>query len=278
MVSAGRSKSVVTTALLTQLDQRLRVRLLTYLSSMRGCVECGGDLPPGAGPRQRYCQSCKHERVRQYEIARARRRRGDIPLTVPCMRCGTDVERADRGTSRRYCAPCREIASLERRQREAAKRIPRVPPIVSCEDCGVDVVRTSNGVPKRCVACQTEARARQAQAYYERNRERIRVAKRDYMRKRHESKPDLNRLQKLRAKYGLTPEEFDRLVESTGPDCPLCGEEFRGRGPHKRCVDHDHGSGRVRGLICSACNTALGYFEDDPHRIESAIRYLQRHL
>ena len=42
-------------------------------------------------------------------------------------------------------------------------------------------------------------------------------------------------------------------------------------------IDHDHSNGVIRGLLCTACNKALGLFKDDPTRIQSAILYLQRH-
>lgn len=70
--------------------------------------------------------------------------------------------------------------------------------------------------------------------------------------------------------YGLTREEFDDLRMAQGNRCAICQCEFVAT-PH---IDHDHGSGEVRGLLCRECNIALGLFEDDPRRLEAAVAYL----
>src|SRR6266498_598017 len=66
------------------------------------------------------------------------------------------------------------------------------------------------------------------------------------------------RYERLR-KYGLTPEEFEQLLASQGGRCAVC----RSADPQtpKRgtwCVDHDHVTGQIRGLLCNLCNRAIG--------------------
>jgi hypothetical protein len=55
--------------------------------------------------------------------------------------------------------------------------------------------------------------------------------------------------------YGLTPEAYDSLLEKQGGKCAICKQE------KPLCVDHCHATGRVRGLLCRACNFAVGTFE-----------------
>lgn len=79
-------------------------------------------------------------------------------------------------------------------------------------------------------------------------------------------------LRNLSKLYGVTKEAYDALLASQGGRCWICRRLFK-KSPH---VDHDHKTGKVRGLLCNGCNRGLGYFHDDPERLAAAIRYLQR--
>lgn len=81
-----------------------------------------------------------------------------------------------------------------------------------------------------------------------------------------------NRRGHLRRKYGLTLEEYDFLRASQGDRCLICGVGEEG-GLH---VDHDHRTGRVRGLLCGKCNKAIGLLREDPALFDAASSYLQR--
>lgn len=70
--------------------------------------------------------------------------------------------------------------------------------------------------------------------------------------------------------YGLTVAEFDAMVEAQGGVCACCGE----RDPQH--VDHDHVTGRVRGVVCFRCNSGIGQFDDRADLMRSAIDYLER--
>ena len=76
-------------------------------------------------------------------------------------------------------------------------------------------------------------------------------------------------------KYGLTPETFDAMLVAQGGGCAICGTlvvPVRG----SFCVDHDHATGRVRGLLCVECNSGLGQFKDDRALLRASIDYLSR--
>lgn len=77
----------------------------------------------------------------------------------------------------------------------------------------------------------------------------------------------------LRIKFDLSREQYDALLAAQGGCCAICGTDKPG-GRGAFCVDHDHETGRVRGLLCTCCNTGLGQFKDDPVRLRSAINYL----
>jgi hypothetical protein len=72
----------------------------------------------------------------------------------------------------------------------------------------------------------------------------------------------------LKRRYGIGADEVDDLIASQGGVCAVCGR------PDPDHVDHDHASGRVRGILCFNCNGGLGQFADDLDRLVGAIRYL----
>lgn len=71
-----------------------------------------------------------------------------------------------------------------------------------------------------------------------------------------------------RSKYGLTPEKHQQMYDSQGGLCAICRV---GWATH---VDHDHSTGKVRGLLCRQCNAGLGQFSDQPSLLASAMEYL----
>jgi len=71
----------------------------------------------------------------------------------------------------------------------------------------------------------------------------------------------------------LTEAEYATTLEHQGGVCAICGDKPKSGRLH---VDHIHGTDRVRGLLCSLCNPALGLFKDDPVRLAKAIEYLER--
>lgn len=72
-------------------------------------------------------------------------------------------------------------------------------------------------------------------------------------------------------RFGLTAVEY---VELWGEGaCPICLKPF-GYGPRAACIDHDHKTFEVRGLLCSACNYWLGTVHDDADKLKRAAAYL----
>ena len=77
------------------------------------------------------------------------------------------------------------------------------------------------------------------------------------------------------AAYGLTPVQLNLMLAAQGNSCALCRESFRHGKRVAYNVDHDHATGRVRGLLCNTCNTGIGKFKDDPERLIAAAAYLR---
>ena len=82
----------------------------------------------------------------------------------------------------------------------------------------------------------------------------------------------------LREQYGMSLEQFDKLLEGQGGVCAICGSDSprdkRGFNFH---IDHDHVSGRHRGILCGPCNRGLGHFHDSITNLRAAADYLEEH-
>lgn len=91
----------------------------------------------------------------------------------------------------------------------------------------------------------------------------------------------LRRYKHVKQHFGLTPEQYDKLVNDQNNCCAICHEsesEINKKSTHIKplSVDHDHATGKVRGLLCSRCNQGLGKFKDDPQLLINAIKYLKK--
>jgi Autographiviridae endonuclease VII len=74
----------------------------------------------------------------------------------------------------------------------------------------------------------------------------------------------------LRRNYGLSLEEYNEMVKAQDGKCLICGDSGTLN------VDHSHKDGKVRGLLCSRCNTSLGLAREDIGVLEKMIAYLKR--
>jgi hypothetical protein len=76
--------------------------------------------------------------------------------------------------------------------------------------------------------------------------------------------------------YGITEETYQQMLADQGGVCAICQQECNRSTTERLCVDHDHATGYVRGLLCFKCNTGLGRFNDDLAFLSRAIDYLRR--
>ncbi len=80
-----------------------------------------------------------------------------------------------------------------------------------------------------------------------------------------------SRAGQIKHRYGLTIGEYKEMLERQGGVCAICKREPQGTFH----IDHCHGTGAVRGLLCGSCNKALGLFKDDPDILLRASDYLR---
>ena len=88
--------------------------------------------------------------------------------------------------------------------------------------------------------------------------------------------PNLTKVETSRYyNHKITPKEFAEMLQKYSNQCAVCGtSDWRGRKnrPH---IDHDHKTGKVRGILCHNCNLALGLLKDDINILQAMIRYLK---
>ena len=98
---------------------------------------------------------------------------------------------------------------------------------------------------------------------------------RDNHRKYRGNNPDAIRNRGLVYKFGITLDDFNDLLVKQNGVCAVC-LEGRDTQKHDFSVDHCHSTGRVRGILCSRCNTALGLLKESITRIEALKNYVLR--
>ncbi|HVK25198.1 MAG TPA: endonuclease VII domain-containing protein [Actinokineospora sp.] len=118
-----------------------------------------------------------------------------------------------------------------------------------------------DGLHPYCKACRA--------GYHLANRDQAlaRMARRAVLNRESE------RDRRLRARYGVSAAEVDQMRRAQGYRCAICGQH-EDQLPRGLFVDHDHGTGLVRGLLCHSCNAGIGLFEDSPTKLWAAIQYL----
>lgn len=78
----------------------------------------------------------------------------------------------------------------------------------------------------------------------------------------------------MKTRYGLSPLEYQQLMEKADYKCQICSTRLSSTSD--KCIDHDHNTGKVRGVLCIRCNTALGTFGDSVEGLMKAVKYLEQ--
>lgn len=185
-------------------------------------------------------------------------------LNSRCRPCNREYYRIYDRTKRpkTYHAEWRKKRSDERK-REA----------ISCARCGKAFMRMElTQKSLHCKPCYVEKL--KEQDVIRRSRPEAREKKRLAVKAWREKNPDRARANDYK-KHGIPADAFDKLNAIQGGKCAICGGA--GNGKKRLAVDHDHETGKVRGLLCGWCNRGLGYFRDEHSLLSKAIAYLSAH-
>ncbi|WP_127503488.1 endonuclease VII domain-containing protein [Actinoplanes solisilvae] len=173
--------------------------------------------------------------------------------------CASSKRPSGRGS---YCKDCYNVRSkasyakrlLEKQGREVQRRREVPDGHRFCPDCGEvkpldSFPRSRGGTGGRGRYCKPCHNARGVES-----RTRLHGSTREYH---------------LRHRYGIGQAEFDEMLLMQGGLCAICEAD------DPQHVDHDHRTGRVRGILCFNCNGGLGQFRDNPVFLAGAITYLK---
>lgn len=128
--------------------------------------------------------------------------------------------------------------------------------------------QAKDGLTFYCKPCN-KARALE---WYHSNRERGLERRKQW----HHSNTEYVRDQKLLKTYGINLAQYHEILASQGGVCAVCGGPERMADGRAMPVDHCHRTGKVRGILCSHCNRAIGLLGDDPETLIRASAYLAR--
>jgi hypothetical protein len=136
-------------------------------------------------------------------------------------------------------------------------------------------VASKDGLEARCKECSKA----QHSMWLSLNRDTANEARRKWHKEKgnewhrnwRQNNPDKVISTKLKSAYGISLKEYNDLFAFQNGKCAICPST----GDSKRlCVDHDHSTGKVRGLLCNNCNRGLGLLGDSPSVLQSALLYL----
>ncbi len=146
-----------------------------------------------------------------------------------------------------------------------------------CKVCGEDLPESeyhnsigwASGKVSACKSCEKKRK----QASYQRRKEKVLAKAKEYYWANREN----TRANSLKRTYGLLWEDYLELYNSQKGLCVICDQplELFGSDRHATAqVDHCHSTGKIRGLLCTKCNTGLGNFRDSPELLQKAIEYI----
>lgn len=138
-------------------------------------------------------------------------------------------------------------------------------------------IEESSSGPKRrelgynyfCKSCHSKMNTEWAKKHQE--------DRRDYHAQYRAKNPERIKILQLKARlkrFGLTVEKYMVMLESQEMACAICKGTFG----HLLCVDHDHRTGKIRGLLCHGCNLIVGNSKENPLTLERAAQYIKERI
>lgn len=221
---------------------RLQAERLALYASRKKAALC----PPCGRPRDadglKLCSTCTNKRDKKKLAARQQSTRFKRKAAGLCVACGDKAE-----DGKTFCRACLRVNNERIKQTYKARREAGL-----CERLGCNEPPVSTET--RCQKHKLHSNSQRRDRYT----------------------PEKGRKGQLKTRFGLTTEQWNTMFESQGKRCSICGSATP-KSSIGWATDHDHATGRVRGVLCCRCNIGLGGFEDNPDSLARAIEYLRKH-
>ena len=206
----------------------------------KSCSKCGEEKAltefwKTIGGYDPACKKCRM--LRRYNQNRENRKASGKKIQTLTTR---EVQEL-RSQGLRYCPHCKRILNLE-----------------EFSHC-----RGGKNNSPHCLECNREFQKKRNLT------EEAKIKHREYYQKRKESQKNA----KLLRQYGISLEKYRETLDSQNGKCIICGKSETENGK-MLAVDHDHKTGKVRGLLCNNCNVAVGFMQDDPSLALKINQYL----
>ena len=105
----------------------------------------------------------------------------------------------------------------------------------------------------------------------EKNRDKVLEYKRTHYKNNRDKYLTLERDKQYKVRYKISLDDYNKMLEEQNYQCKICSSEKAGHKGQCFAVDHDHNTGKVRGLLCIKCNSRLGWFEANSNAVISYL-------
>jgi len=140
----------------------------------------------------------------------------------------------------------------------------------TCVICFKDYQKHGKSHKDKCNPCYQKE-------YYRKDKKRRLQLNQEWRKANPEKRAEQSWREHRKRRYGLSEEAFMAIYHAQGGKCDMCGVSKEAYSIRGLCVDHDHKTGKVRGLLCTGCNTGIGSLKEDIELLLKAVEYLRKH-
>jgi len=149
-----------------------------------------------------------------------------------------------------------------------------------CTKCGKEKPSTAEYFPNKykdhkVVGLQAhckECKSAYMKEYWARNKDKWKRYNKEWAEKNPERHRKIERRSRLKCRYGITDNEYQEMYDDQEGKCKICGKKIS---HEKLCIDHDHETERVRGLLCYSCNNFVGHVELNGHLLPLIFEHIE---